>query len=110
MSDQSNKWLRHLVLLSNVPGKETTDEHIRLHVVFLKELEDREQLEVCGPFSDRSGGMIVLKNLSLEDAERTASLDPFITSGIRSFAIRTFDKSSWENNHLGRLPHDQSNY
>jgi uncharacterized protein len=106
MKDNSNKWLRHLVMLSNVPDKDTTDEHIRLHVLYLKELEDREELEVCGPFSDRSGGLIILKNLSREEAERTAARDPFVSTGLRSAAIRTFDKSCWENNHLGRLPHD----
>ena len=106
MGDGTNKWLRHIVLLSAVPGKETTDEHIRLHVLYLKELEDREELEVCGPFTDKSGGMIILKNMTREEAERVSARDPFVTSGIRSAIIRTFEKSCWENNHLGRLSHD----
>jgi uncharacterized protein len=103
MTDQSNKWQRHLVLLTTVVGTQTTETNITNHILYLKDLEDREELEVCGPFDDRSGGMIILKNMTREEAERIAARDPFVTSGIRSITIKSFEKSCWENNHLGRL-------
>ena len=106
MGDETNKWLRHIVLLSPVAGKEATDEHILKHVLFLKELEDHEHLEVCGPFTDKSGGMIIFKNMSRQEAERISARDPFVVAGVRSAIIRTFEKSCWENSHLGRLAHD----
>ena len=106
MGDESNKWLRHIVLLSAVAGKETTEEQIRDHVLYLKELEDHEQLEVCGPFTDKSGDMVILKNMSRQEAESISARDPFVVSGVRSAIIRTFEKSCWENNHLGRFAHD----
>lgn len=107
MGDGSNKWLRHIVLLSPVEGKEVADEHIQNHVLFLKELEDHEQLEVCGPFTDdKSGGMIILKNMSRQEADRISARDPFVIAGVRNAIIRTFNKSCWENSHLGRLSHD----
>lgn len=35
-----------------------------------------------GPFADRDGGMIIFSAGSLDEAERTAKADPFVTKGI----------------------------
>ena len=48
-----------------------------------------------GPFADRDGGMIIFSAGSLEEAEKTAQGDPFVTEGIidqmwvREWEVRT---------------------
>ena len=50
---------RYVIFLDQIEGVETTEAHVREHVQFLKKLEDNEQLELCGPFTDYKGGMLI---------------------------------------------------
>lgn len=92
---------RYVILLDQIRGVKTTEAHIREHVQFLKKLDLNGQLELCGPFIDHKGGMVIIKAKSIEEANEVAQSDPFVKSGVRSFQIRSWQLSCEENNHLG---------
>ncbi len=51
------KHRRYVIFLDQIKGVKTTESHVRDHVQFLKELEEKGQLELCGPFIDYKGGL-----------------------------------------------------
>lgn len=91
----------YVILLSINHGKKLTEPVIREHVSFLRKLEDKNQLVLCGPFLDYKGGMVIIRAKSMEEAKAIAESDPFVSSGLESYEIRTMEVSSEENNHLG---------
>ncbi len=96
-----DKFTRYVILLTKKPGKQFTDDLIRRHVNHLKDLDDKGQLELCGPFSDYEGGMIIIKSPSYDSAVNVAESDPYVTSGTETFELRTLQLSCKENNHMG---------
>ena len=97
-----NAYIRYVVFLSNLPGKRVGEAEIRVHVQFLQDLDTKLLLELCGPFRDGLGGMIILKNIeSLELAQQIAAADPFVAKGYKAAEVRVMDLSCEENNHLG---------
>ncbi|MBI2519505.1 MAG: hypothetical protein HYV97_03785 [Bdellovibrio sp.] len=91
---------RYVILLTRtkMPFSEPL---IRQHVKYLRELELQGQLVLCGPFKDYSGGMVIIKAASLDEAHEIARHDPFVLEGAETFEIRTWLLSCEENNHLG---------
>jgi uncharacterized protein YciI len=92
---------RYVIFLDQIKGVKTTETHIRDHVQFLKKLDESGQLELCDPFIDHQGGMVIIKATSLEEAKEIALSDPFVKSGVRNCEIRSWQLSCEENNHLG---------
>jgi uncharacterized protein YciI len=74
---------------------------VRAHVAHLQRLEDRGALELCGPFSDKQGGMVVLRAVSEAEARVIAESDPFVFCGARTFELSRLELSCRENAHLG---------
>jgi len=74
---------------------------IRAHVAFLRKLDKEEKLVMCGPFTNCKGGMVIIKASGLEEATRVAESDPFVSEGVRTFEVRTWELSCEENNHMG---------
>lgn len=85
-------------LMKNI--KPVSEDLIRRHVDYLKELKSKEKLVLCGPFSDYPGGMVVLKADDLAEAFNLASSDPFISSGCKSFELRTLEEANEANGYL----------
>lgn len=99
--DMASKFVRFVIFLNTVEGKKASEELIRNHISFLRKLDREEKLVMCGPFTDRRGGMIVLKAASIEEAKQIAANDPFVQEGVRSFEVRSWELSCEENNHMG---------
>jgi len=95
------KHRRYVIFLDQIKGVKTTENHIRDHVQFLKQLEENGRLVLCGPFIDHKGGMVIIRADSLEEARQVAHSDPFVKSGVRNCEIRSWQLSCEENNHLG---------
>lgn len=92
----------YVILLSkNQPDQTLPEDLVRAHVGHLKQLEDRGQLFLCGPFSDYPGGMVVVQAESLAAAREIAEADPFVAAGTHRYELRTLHRSSRENNHMG---------
>lgn len=94
-------FVRYIILLSKIPGKQLSEKLVREHVQHLRKLDERGLLESCGPFSDVEGGMIILRAASHEEAMEIAESDPFVSSGVERYELRTWQLSCEENNHLG---------
>ena len=89
-----------MILLSHTK-KPFTEELVRAHVAHLKQLDQKGQLVLCGPFQEGKGGMVIVRVESLEQAKAIAEADPFVSSGVETYEIRTLEVSCEENNHLG---------
>ncbi|MNC70308.1 hypothetical protein D3C75_1211030 [compost metagenome] len=55
---------------------------------------------MCGPFTDYPGGMVAITAKDIAEATHIANADPFISSGCKSFEIRTLELANEENNYL----------
>ena len=70
---------------------ERSPEDLRAHLLWLRELELKDRVFLSGPLDWDSWdgtGMCVIRATSREDAERTASTEPFQQSGYRSNRVR----------------------
>ena len=97
----NNNYTRYVVLINNIPNMTNTEALIKAHVAHLKKLEAQGKIELCGPFIDFNGGMVIYKNCTLEDAHKFAQDDPFIAQKCKTYQIRTMELSCAQNNHLG---------
>jgi len=52
------------------------------HLERLKTLQEKGRLVCAGPFSDKSGSLIIIEADSLLEAETFANEDPYVTKGI----------------------------
>jgi len=95
------KFIRYVILLNEVANKTTTREVVRAHVQYLKTLDKKGQLVMCGPFTNYAGGMVIIKAGTLDEAKQTAENDPFVSEGFRTYEIRICELSCEENNHMG---------
>ncbi|MFZ3084343.1 MAG: YciI family protein [Rhodoferax ferrireducens] len=53
---------------------------IDAHYAFLERLRQQGQLELAGPFTDKSGGAYLIKAANLDEAKALAFSDPVHTS------------------------------
>lgn len=80
--------------------KTLNQEIIARHVEHLKELDRQGKLVLCGPFSDYPGGMVILKAENREEADAIATADPFISSGCKTYELRTIELADASNHYL----------
>ena len=52
------------------------------HAAFVDDLVGRGTFVMGGPFSDYSGSMVVLENVTVEEARALLDWDPFIKNGV----------------------------
>lgn len=90
--------MMYVYLMNN--EKPVDRELIKSHVEYLKELKRLGKLVLCGPFTDYPGGMVVFVAEDLDEATTIAKSDPFISSGCKSFELRTIEVANEENNYL----------
>lgn len=100
MNMNNDKFIRYVVLLSKT-GNNIPEELIKAHVAYLKELDVKGQLVLCGPFLDYKGGIVIIKAASYDEAKEIAESDPFVKKGVESYGLRTLQLSCKENKHLG---------
>ncbi len=90
--------MTYLYLMKN--QKPLNEELIREHVEHLKTLNEQGRLILCGPFTDYPGGMVVFSAEDMVMAVRIAESDPFISSGSKTYEIRTLQLANEENDYL----------
>ena len=96
----NDDFIRYVIFLKLINGKELTKNVIRKHILYLKELDEKGQLVLAGPFLDYKGGMIIIKAKSFSEAEGIAKNDPFVKETFETFELRKWQLSCEENNHL----------
>ncbi|MCB1047538.1 MAG: hypothetical protein KDC10_10090 [Calditrichaeota bacterium] len=70
---------RYLILTLRTPQFDPAI--VEAHYAFLDQLRGQGQLELAGPFSDRSGGAYLIRAASLDEARAIAFTDPVHVSG-----------------------------
>lgn len=58
------------------------------HIQYMAGLLQQDLVVMGGPFTDNSGGMMVSRISSLEEAQRVASEDPAVKSGLLAVKVR----------------------
>lgn len=58
------------------------------HLAYLDELNKQGKIFAKGAFADGSGGMVVYIADSLEEAQKLAEQDPYVTKGVRRLDLR----------------------
>lgn len=81
--------MRYLVMLLRTPQFQPA--LIGAHQAFLQSLRDSGQLELAGPFADKSGGAYLLQAESFAAAEALAFTDPLYTSGSSLVTVYQWD-------------------
>lgn len=61
------------------------------HLAYLGNLFREGRVAWGGPFGDRSGGMVVYRASSLEDAVTMAEADPAVSSGARTVVVKQWE-------------------
>lgn len=97
----TSEFTRFVIFLNKVEGKQTSGEQIKNHISFLRKLDKEKKLVMCGPFTNKDGGMVIIKADSLEEASQIAANDPFVREGVRTFEVCSWELSCEENNHMG---------
>lgn len=98
LSAHTTRWV---ILLQHARPELFSGELVRAHCARLEQLERQGRLELCGPFPEHRGGMVVLRGVSEDEARAIAEADPFVTSGAETYELRKLEVSCRENNHLG---------
>ena len=58
------------------------------HVRYMGGFMGTGQLALGGPFLDNSGGMMILRAASIDEAQKIADADPCVKSGLLKVAVR----------------------
>ncbi len=87
-----------LYLMKNI--KQLNEQIIKEHVEFLKELNFKKKLLLCGPFMDYPGGVVIFNALDNAEANNIANQDPYIKYGFKTFKLRALEVANEENNYL----------
>jgi len=98
---EADRFVRYVILLTIVRPELLCEDLVRAHVAHLKRIEERGHLELCGPFADKRGGIVILRGVTEEDARTLAEADPFVSSGADRYELRRLDLSSRDNDHMG---------
>ncbi len=61
------------------------------HIAFLDQGGKEGKIFARGRFADGTGGLVIYKAESLEEARKLAESDPYISSGARSLELHEWD-------------------
>ena len=75
-------------LLRIVVDRATYEPHLPAHFLYLQRLDAAGTLVLSGPFADRTGGMIVVRAASREEACAIAEADPLVANGVDEYDLR----------------------
>lgn len=62
-----------------------------LHIEFLENMAQEGKILARGKFTDNSGGLVIYKAESLEQARTTAEADPYVREGARLLDLHEWD-------------------
>jgi uncharacterized protein YciI len=77
-----------------------TPEAIEKHVAYLRDLDDRGRLLVCGPFRAGDRGIVCFMAATDEEADRIAREDPFVVLGFKRYRLHEVERATRENGYL----------
>lgn len=95
----------YVITLLPVGDREFTAELIHEHVAHLRALDDDGVLILAGPLVGTRQGLVVVRAADTAAAERIAERDPFVTGGVRTYRVDTWQLATRANDYLDSPPH-----
>ena len=66
-------------------------EYRPAHLEFLGKMEEEGKIFARGKFSDGSGGLVIYKAGSVEEARKFAESDPYVKNGARTLELHEWE-------------------
>jgi len=85
-----------IVILTYVKPLETVDRHLEEHKSYLKRLYAARNLVCSGPQDPRTGGVLLVKDMSREALDALISQDPFHREGVARYEIISFHPTGYD--------------
>ena len=82
----------YVAILETIDAKKDS-EILDIHKAYLQKYIEEGKIFAKGPFTDHSGGLIIYKTESLEEAREIAENDPVILHKSRSLTLK-----KWKSN------------
>jgi uncharacterized protein YciI len=96
-----------LIFLRMAPGRTPAPHVMGSHAAHLSELDRSGRLVLAGPIPARSGGLIVLRVASLDDAKAVADEDPLVRGGYQTYELGTWLLSNRKNRYRPDLQQER---
>ena len=78
-----------------LPGKPLAEQPLREHGKYMLSLYSRGDLKIAGPFSDETGGALVLNVASDTDAKNIVAKDPAVVTGVFVYELHPWGLVDW---------------
>ncbi|MFA5577161.1 MAG: YciI family protein [Tissierellaceae bacterium] len=82
----------YAVILETIDPKKD-EEILDIHIAYLNRLIEEDKIFAKGPFTDHSGGLVIYKAPSYEEAKELAENDPAILNGSRKLTLKEWRSS-----------------
>lgn len=84
---EMNKMILYAAILETIDPKKDA-EILDVHKAYLQKYIDEGKIFAKGPFTDHSGGLVIYKVDSLEEAKKLAENDPAILEKSRTLTLK----------------------
>lgn len=84
----------YVAILESIDSQNNS-EMLDIHKAYLQELIHEGKIYAKGPFTDHSGGLVIYKADSFEEAKKLAENDPAVLQGYRKLILKEW-KSTLE--------------
>lgn len=78
----------YVYILTIVVERSAYEVHLPAHREYLRQLDADGSLVLSGPFTDRRGGMILIRAESEAAARAIAEADPLVKQGVDTYELR----------------------
>lgn len=78
----------YIYILTILVERSVYEPHLPAHRAYLAQLDAAGTLVLSGPFTDRRGGMVMIRAESEEAARAIAEADPLVRAGVDRYELR----------------------
>lgn len=86
--------MKYFAVLLPMKDAELSIQHRTAHLAYLEDRRNEGKIFANGRFADGSGGMVIYKAETFEEAQAIAEKDPYVQVGARSCEIHEWEMVS----------------
>lgn len=83
--------MKYFAVFLPMKDQELSQMYRAQHLAYLEDLAQQGKIFVRGRFVDGAGGLVIYQAETLEEAEKLAKADPYITSGARGYELHEWE-------------------
>jgi uncharacterized protein len=83
--------MKYFVAFLKMKDLEKNVSYRQQHLDYLAEKDKEKKVYARGRFTDDAGGLVIYVADSLDEAEKIATSDPYVTSGARILELHEWD-------------------